>query len=495
VLPVTEADLRTFAALGELLGGHHTELNAWLLSRRPAHGTELLGRALGGETEPAAAEPAMTAATEAATETELDPQREPDPAPGPVIRVGLPGPGRPGATLNLESLRRHLAIFAGSGSGKTVLLRRVIEECALHGVSSIVLDPNNDLARLGDAWPSPPDPWLAGDAERARDYLAATDVVIWTPRREGGRPLMFQPLPEFGAVLDDVDEFNAAVDAAVEALAPRISAHRAGAKAAQEKAVLTETMRYFARGAGHDLGVFIDLLANLPERVSEQSRGPAIAADLADRLRAVRATDPLFGGAGEPADPGLLLTPPPGKRARISVISSIGMAGREQWQGFVNQLQMALFSWVKRNPAEDRPLGGLLVMDEAQDLVPSGAKTASSESTRLLASQARKYGLGLLFATQSPKNLHNSIAGNATTQLFGLLNAPVQIEAARELARAKGGDVPDVGRLSAGQFYLATEGSAFRQLRAPMCLSHHPASPLTTEEVLARARVPSPGTA
>ena len=515
MLPVTEADLKTFAALGELLGGHHTELNAWLLSRRPAHGTELLDRALGeaggrpeqaqaeqpqmgqAQAEPAAADPTATAATAAtaATETEPDPQRGPDPAPEPVIRVGLPGPGGPGATLNLESLRRHLAIFAGSGSGKTVLLRRVIEECALHGISSIVLDPNNDLARLGDAWPSPPDPWLAGDAERARDYLAATDVVIWTPRREGGRPLMFQPLPEFGAVLDDVDEFNAAVDAAVEALAPRISAHRAGTRAAQEKAVLTETMRYFARGAGHDLGAFIDLLANLPERVSEQSRGPLIAAELADRLRAVRATDPLFGGAGEPADPGMLLTPPPGKRARISVISSVGMAGREQWQGFVSQLQMALFSWVKRNPAEGRPLGGLLVMDEAQDLVPSGATTASSESTRLLASQARKYGLGLLFATQSPKNLHNSIAGNATTQLFGLLNAPVQIEAARELARAKGGDVPEVARLSAGQFYLATEGSAFLRLHTPMCLSHHPASPLTTEEVLARARVPFPGTA
>jgi hypothetical protein len=368
-----------------------------------------------------------------------------------------------------------------------VLLRRMIEECALHGVSSIVLDPNNDLARLGDAWPSPPEPWLADDADSAREYLDATDVVIWTPRREGGRPLTFQPLPDFGAVLDDVDEFNAAVDAAVEALAPRIGAHRAGGRASLEKAVLTEAMRYFARGAGHDLGRFIDLLADLPGHVSEQPKGPLIAANLADRLRAVRTTDPLFAGTGEPADPGTLLTPPPGKRARISVISSVGMASAEQWQGFVNQLQMALFSWVKRNPAGDRPLGGLLVMDEAQDLVPAVGTTACSESTRLLASQARKYGLGLLFATQSPKNLHNSIPGNATTQVFGLLNAPVQIEAARELARAKGGDVPAIGRLSAGQFYLATEGSAFRQIRTPMCLSYHPASPLTTEEVIARA--------
>lgn len=404
-----------------------------------------------------------------------------------AIRVGIPAAGRPGATLDLASLRRHLAIFAGTGSGKTVLLRRVIEECALQGVSSIVLDPNNDLARLGDPWPAAPAPWLAGDAERAASYLADTDVVIWTPRREGGRPLTFQPLPDFGAVIDDVDEFNAAVDAAVEALAPRVGLARQSGRAPQEKAVLTEAMRYFARGAGRDLGAFIDILARLPEHVSTQTRATQIAGDLADRLRAVRATDPLFGGVGETADPGLLLAPPPGKRARISVISKVGMASLDQWQGFVNQLQMALFSWVKRNPAQGRPLSGLLVMDEAQDLVPSSGTTACSESTRRLASQARKYGLGLLFATQSPKALHNAIPGNATTQFFGLLNAPAQIDAARELAKAKGGDVPGIGRLSAGEFYLATEGASFQRIRTPMCLSHHPSSTLTEDEALARA--------
>jgi hypothetical protein len=487
VLPVTEADLKSFAALGELLAGHHAELNAWLLARRPAHGTELLGRALGEVDErPVEDKPQPQPQPQPSPESPEAPEPPVSPA-RPAIHIGLPAAGQPGATVDLTALRRHLAIFAGSGSGKTVLLRRVIEECALQGVSSIVLDPNNDLARLGDEWPAPPAPWLAGDAERAADYLNNTDVVVWTPRREGGRPLTFQPLPDFGAVLDDVDEFNAAVDAAVEALAPRVGVQRASTRAGQEKAVLTEAMRWFGRGAGHDLGVLIELLSALPEHVTEIAKGPLLAAELADRLRAVRATDPLFGGSGEPADPGLLLTPPPGKRARISVISSVGMASLDQWQGFVNQLQMALFSWVKRNPAGERPLGGLLVMDEAQDLVPSAGTTACSESTRRLASQARKYGLGLLFATQSPKSLHNSIPGNATTQLFGLLSSPVQIDAARDLARAKGGSVPDIGRLSAGQFYLATEGSAFRQIRTPMSLSYHPSSPLTEEEVLRRA--------
>ncbi len=165
----------------------------------------------------------------------------------------------------------------------------------------------------------------------------------------------------------------------------------------------------------------------------------------------------------------------------------VGMAGLDQWQGFVNQLQMALFSWIKRNPAGSEPLRALLVMDEAQDLVPSSGVTACSESTRRLASQARKYGLGLLFATQSPKALHNSVPGNATTQFFGLLNAPAQIDAARELARAKGGDIPGVGRLSAGEFYLAAEGGGFRRVSTPMCLSRHPDSPLTEDEVVALA--------
>jgi DNA helicase HerA-like ATPase len=492
VLPVAEADLKTFHALGELLAAHHRNLNAWLLARRPAHRTELLERAFGGVGQPGAAEPSSDAGTAGAAATASG-AASGTPAPGPTIHVGVTAADRVPVSLDLSALRRHVSIFAGSGSGKTVVLRRLIEECALHGVSSIVLDPNNDLARLGDAWPETPRAWADGDAERASDYLANTDVAIWTPCRDGGRPLTFQPLPEFGAVRDDADEFNAAVSAAVEALAPRVNVNKDTVKAKQEKAVLTEALRYFGREGRSDLNEFIALLSDLPQDASTQSKATVMAADLADRLRAVRAYDPLFAGTGESADPGLLLTPPIGKRARVSVVSLVGLPNLEQRQSFVNQLQMALFSWIKQHPAGDRPLGGLLVMDEAQDLAPSVRTTPCTVSTLRLVSQARKYGLGLLFATQSPKSLHNSIPGNSTTQFFGLLNSPAQIDAARELAKAKGADVPDIGRLSAGQFYATTEGVGFRQIRTPMCLSYHPASPLTEEEVIKRSRSSAAG--
>jgi DNA helicase HerA-like ATPase len=149
---------------------------------------------------------------------------------------------------------------------------------------------------------------------------------------------------------------------------------------------------------------------------------------------------------------------------------------------------MALFAWIKRHPAGDRPLGGLLVMDEAQTIAPSGSLTASTYSTLALASQARKYGLGLVFATQAPRGIHNRISGNAATQFFGFLNSPPQIAAAKEMAAAKSSSVPDISRLGAGQFYAVAESLAFQKIRTPICLSYHPSSPLTVEEVIARAR-------
>ena len=50
-----------------------------------------------------------------------------------------------------------------------------------------------------------------------------------------------------------------------------------------------------------------------------------------------------------------------------------------------------------------------------------------------------------------------------------------------------GSSLPDVGRLKAAEFYLATEGTGYRKFRAPMCLTQHSGA-LTPEEVLRRAR-------
>ncbi|QFZ19372.1 ATP-binding protein [Saccharothrix syringae] len=491
-LPVSQDDLRTFEALELMLARAPEGLLGWLAARLPASRSGLLRRVLPApvpevppvpEPVPAPVEPSAPRWPEAEPGDDRSGRNE-DGVPAITLGVNADN-GRP-FTIPVALLRKHTAVFAGTGSGKTVLLRRLVEEVALHGVSSVLIDTNNDLARLGDPWPSPPVEWGGGDAERARRYFADTDVVVWTPSRETGRPLVLTPLPDFGGVVDDPDEFRTAIDAAVAGLVPR--AGLSGRKLDTGKAVLTEALAHFARRGGSDLKALVAFLGDLPEGVSTIRDSAKLAADIAEGLKAAMINDPVFGGLGDRLDPGVLLTPPPGRRARVSVISCVGLPNDDQRQTFVNQLQLALFAWVRRNPAGDRPLGGLLVLDEAQTFVPARGTPASRQSTLMLATQARKYGLGMVYATQAPKALHNQVTGNAATQFFGLLNASAQIDAAKALARAKGGRVDDISRLPAGRFYGATEGTGFAKLRLPMCLSHHPPSALTEDEVLRRAR-------
>jgi hypothetical protein len=497
-LTISADDLRTFSALESLLAKAPPGFQRWLLVRQPASRSALLSYVLPTEPSAEAAAtadertrftgdlPSPAAAPSSSTEPVAPRAQDQAAIDEPAVVFGTDVEHGRNFSVPLLLLRKHSAVFAGSGSGKTVLLRRMIEQVALRGVSTILIDTNNDLARLGDPWPAPPEGWLPGDAEDAQRYLDGTNVVIWTPRREAGRPLALNPLPDFRGVQDDQDEFRMSIDAAVAGLIPRAGLTRS--KMATGKAVLTQALTGFARNGGDKMPDFVAYLGDLPDGISTIRNAPRIAGDMAEELKAAMINDPLFGGAGEHLDPAVLLTPPPGKRARISVISCIGMPTDEQRQTFMNQLQLALFGWVKQNPAGDRPLGGLLVLDEAQTFIPARGTTASSASTLQLATQARKYGLGLVYATQAPKALHNLVTGNAATQFFGLLNASAQIQAATELARKKGGRVDDISRLPAGRFYGATEGGSFAKLQIPMCLSHHPASALTEEEVLRRAR-------
>lgn len=483
-LVMSDDDLKTMIALRDLIEEDPADLPAWLAARKPAHGIALLREALGdkaGDFPPPAPGAAANADQHDSADADQAPAEPGEPLSPMDIPLGTDEFAGVVRSVGLEALRKHAVIFAGSGSGKTVLLRRIIEECALRGVSSIVLDPNNDLSRLGSAWPAKPPGWRAADTASAADYLANTEVVVWTPNRMGGRPLSFQPLPDFASVADDPDEFNEAVESAVAALEPRASI--TGSRAKVSQAVLKEALQWYGRRPTTSLKEFVGVLADLPDEAGSLRGARERAAELAMSLRAEMINDNTFGGDGTPADPGVLLTPSPGYRARISVISMIGLINAAQREGFVNQLQMALFSWIKRNPAGDRPLGGLLVMDEAQNFAPSGRSTISLRSTLALSSQARKYGLGLLYATQSPKGLHNHIPGNAATQFYGFLNSSTQIATAHELARVKGGEVPDISRLRAGTFYAALEGEAFHKVKTPWCLSHHPSSPPTTEEV------------
>jgi DNA helicase HerA-like ATPase len=125
-------------------------------------------------------------------------------------------------------------------------------------------------------------------------------------------------------------------------------------------------------------------------------------------------------------------------------------------------------------------------MDEAQNFVPSGRSNPSTDSTVEIIRQIRKYGLGIVLASQVPKGIHNQALGNTANQFIGRLTAPAQIKAAEAMAQSRNAVLDNLGGLPPGTLYAAGEGTTFSKTQVPICLSHH-AGPLQEDEVIERA--------
>ncbi len=510
----TEYELRVLAALRDLLASESesAQVKNWLAHERPVSKLALFRDAvefLFSATPPAAAERAR-GKTEPGTTTTPPSSRGIDSVRSPAGNPDAQSPAKkipesmPTNELTLgqkiiagekvgtyglpvDNLTKHAVVLAGAGSGKTVLVRRVIEEAVLAGIPSIVVDGANDLTRLGDAWPARPESFTNEDQQKSARYHQVADVVIWSPGKESGNPLRLEPLPDFNSVIHDPDELQAAIDMARSSLEPIAIG---GKPDKVKQGLLASTLRFFAQQGGGKLERLVAMLTELPDEANSGfDRAEKIARDMADRLRAEAETNPLFRGSGAHLDPSVLLTSSKPGHVRVSVINLSGLPDQNAQQQFINQLAMTLFSWIKKHPAKDRALQALLVIDEARDFVPSGKSVPGKDNIIRLVAQARKYGLGIVFATQAPKSIDHNVVANCSTQFFGRQNSPAAIETVKEQLTQRGASGNDVAKLPKGVFYVFTEGlSSAIKVATPLCLSHHPPSPPSEEEVLAMAR-------
>jgi uncharacterized protein DUF87 len=424
-----------------------------------------------------------------ARESVREPPRDPE-----VIPIGarlLPGGGAAElVTLPLEQLKRHTIVLAGAGSGKTVLVRRIVEEAALLSIPSIVLDIANDLATFGDAWPQRPESFDAGDDDKSQRLFASSETIVWTPGLAAGNPLKIDPLPSLAALVDTPDDLATAIDLARVSLAPWALGRTSNK---ERTGVLQSALAWYARRGLSGLDSFIEVLTDLPpDAAGGYDKADKHARAMADALRAERQINPLLRTGGTPLDPAALFgdTPDGRTRARISVVSLQALPTQDIQQAFVAQLGATLFSWIKAHPTPPgRALRGLLVIDEAKDLVPSTRRTASGDSLIRLANQARKYGLGLIFATQQPKAIDHHVIANCATQFYGRVSSPAALDVVREQLRVRGAHGDDVATLARGRFYVHSEGFAAPvKIQTRLSLSYHPANPLDEAGILERAR-------
>ena len=526
-LAPTEGELRTIFAVHELKKKAEPNFEEWLKARRPISQLKLIR-----DIAPIAFDSSKeVCATLEETKTAPPPTNQPEEVSQPKTNhpVEVPQPktnGHPqgngtkpkdsppewppidarlplgrrvsGNTLGemvkirLNLLEKHTLVLAGAGSGKTVLLKRLIEESLILGIPSIVIDSANDLAALDEKWESPPAEWEDEDHRQAERYHRKRDVVIWTPGKESGNPLAFEPLPDLAPLSGDNDELESAISMACESLATFVAPGNSQASQ-QKRGILSKSLRYLAQNGGGKLERLIELLGDFPvEAGLGVANETKLAQQIADSLKVQRETNPMLRSLGTPLDPAVLFgDDAPSDRTRISVINLVGLPGIEAQRYFLNQLAMTLFSWIKKNPDPGaRPLRGLLVIDEAKDFAPSQKASTCGDSLLRLVAQARKYHLGLIFATQNPKDIDNRIMANASTHFYGKVNSPVAIETVRELLKHKGASGEDVPRLPQGRFYVHNADAdlpAPVKISIPLCLSRHPNHPLDESSVLEKA--------
>ncbi len=402
-------------------------------------------------------------------------------------------PERAAVSMPIGLLEKHTVVLAGAGSGKTVLLRRLVEDAALQGIPAIIIDGANDLSTMGEKASAPlPEGVLAAEDMGAR-YLDRTQTVIWTPGRESANPMRFDPLPDFTALRQDPDDLEEAVDMAAASLSELII-NSQSQKAFNQQGVLTAALRYFAEHCDGGLAELIHVLNDMPEAASLHiQKEQVLARELADALKVKLQTTPLLRSTGTPMDPATLFgDDAPDDKTRISVINLSGINDLSGKCQFVNQLAMTLFAWIRRHPRPvSRPLQGLLVIDEAKEFVPAVRSCACKNSLMRLAAQARKYHLGIILATQNPKEIDNAVVGNCSTHYYGKANSPNTIAVIQEQMRQRGGAGSDISRLKPGRFYVYNADADLerpQKIINPFCRSNHRSDPPGPDEIYRMAR-------
>ena len=389
-------------------------------------------------------------------------------------KVAAAGDAAGGTPLLLDARRftTHAVCVGMTGSGKTGLLIDLIEEAALDGIPTLVIDPKGDLANVLLSFPglAAADflPWVEADAakrdgitveelagrtakkwsdglaasgqsaDRIRRLHEAVEMAVYTPGSRTGRPLaMLESLdPPAAHVLDDVEARRERIESLVSGILALVGIDAEPGKNREHVLLSTIIDAIWRSGQKLDFGSLVRAIPSPPiERVGfldlENFYPAGERFQLASRLNTVAAA-PGFEAwlEGEPLDVGRLLWTPAGK-PRVAVVS-ISHLSDAQRMAFVTLLAGQTVAWM-RSQGGTSSLKAMFLMDEVFGYLPPTANPPSKTPLLTLLKQARAYGLGIVLATQNPVDLDYKGLSNAGIWFLG------RLQTARDKARVLDG--------------------------------------------------------
>lgn len=280
----------------------------------------------------------------------------------------------------LAMLRLHTAILGMTGSGKSnavkVMLQQLLDPVGGHPkLRVVVVDTHDeyDVDGIGDP---------ANRHRLAVRFQPCALEEVWVRRAALGGP-------QTGAVLEEVEAALETIRSELEPTAPQLAD------------ALMEAREDASAGMKKKLG-----------RLAEAVRHTANLC--LDPTQATTILDEATGLAVDFGEPGMY------------VLNLKGMNDYVERTRHGGAVARAIFGHAKAHPG-DAP--ALLVVDEAQDYIPEqqtgrlASARASFEPILEIATEGRKFGCGLLLASQRPARVNNDVLSQCNTQLiFRMVN-------------------------------------------------------------------------
>jgi DNA helicase HerA-like ATPase/prefoldin subunit 5 len=359
-----------------------------------------------------------------------------------------------------KDLVTHAVCVGMTGSGKTGLCVDLLEEAAIDGIPSIVIDPKGDIGNLLLQFPdlTPEDfaPWVNEDdakreglspaqfagaqadlwrnglakwgqnGERIRRLQSAADFTIYTPGSTAGVPISL--LKSFAApdasVAEDRELLRDRISGAATALLSLMGIEAEPMKSREH--ILLSNIFDNAWKNREDLtieGLIHAIQAPPITRIGVLDLEAFYPAK--DRFELSMALNNLLASPGfeawlegEPLDIGKLLYTPDG-RPRVAILSISHLTDSER-MFFVTLVLNEVLSWTRRQSGTTS-LRAILYMDEIFGYFPPISNPPSKRPLLTLLKQARAFGVGVVLATQNPVDLDYKGLANAGTWFIGRL--------------------------------------------------------------------------
>jgi hypothetical protein len=324
--------------------------------------------------------------------------------------------------LPQQAFKRHFMALGGSGSGKTVLCKCVIEEAVRHSLPVIIIDPQGDISSLAIKSDTQEIEEHGTPMEIQEEFFSKARIAIFTPASNKAIPISVNP---FRSPSQDIpyEEAVQALDMTASSLACFLGYDLDTDAGRSAKAYMFTILEHLWREKQRisDMSHMAHLVLNPPTKIAKILSSLVAKKEPEDIARKLRfltvGTSSLMLQMGVQIDINLFLDRSDGK-VPVNIIYLNTLTSENDKQFFLATLFKELYCWMLKNPSND--LSMLFYVDEIAPYIPPYPRNPPpKEAYTLLFKQARKYGIGLVAATQNITDIDYKALAQVNTWCLG----------------------------------------------------------------------------